>query len=213
MHLGSRAVAAEWISGSGNRSHAAQVVGARHFRVRVRTDAARVRLSRLGAEQLRRQVGRPWSSATPCLTEIWRRSRATICHPEGPRSATVHDRGTREYEPHISQGTVVYAGGLRKILRQAEKEATSFCGMAATTTLLFMSPIWKSCGRSAPARHELSYFPGEVNLRRADAIVINKVDTAEQRDIETVRQNIKLHNPRQWFLRWPAESPFPNRVW
>jgi predicted GTPase len=43
--------------------------------------------------------------------------------------------------------------------------------------------------------HELSYFPGEVNLRRADVIVINKVDTAEQRDVETVRQNIKLHNP------------------
>ncbi len=42
----------------------------------------------------------------------------------------------------------------------------------------------------------LSYFPGEVNLRRADVIVINKVDTAEQRDIETVRQNIKLHNPK-----------------
>ena len=44
--------------------------------------------------------------------------------------------------------------------------------------------------------HELGYFPGEVNLRRADVIVINKVDTAEQHDIETVRQNIKLHNPK-----------------
>ena len=60
-----------------------------------------------------------------------------------------------------------------------------------------MSPIWKSLSsiRTVPG-HELSYFPGEVNLRRADAIVINKVDTADQHDIETVRQNIKLHNPK-----------------
>jgi predicted GTPase len=43
--------------------------------------------------------------------------------------------------------------------------------------------------------HELAYFPGEVNLRRADMIVINKVDTAEPRDTETVRRNIKLNNP------------------
>jgi predicted GTPase len=43
--------------------------------------------------------------------------------------------------------------------------------------------------------HELSYYPGEVNLRRADVLVINKADTAQQHDIETVRQNIRLHNP------------------
>src|SRR5581483_2876394 len=43
--------------------------------------------------------------------------------------------------------------------------------------------------------HELAYFPGEVNLRRADMIVINKVDTAVQRDIETVRRNVRYSNP------------------
>ena len=43
--------------------------------------------------------------------------------------------------------------------------------------------------------HELSYFPGEVNLRRADVVVINKVDTAAQQDIETVRRNIHINNP------------------
>jgi predicted GTPase len=46
------------------------------------------------------------------------------------------------------------------------------------------------------AGHELAYYPGEVNLRRADVLVINKVDTAQQQDIETVRHNIRLHNPK-----------------
>jgi predicted GTPase len=45
------------------------------------------------------------------------------------------------------------------------------------------------------AGHELAYYPGEVNLRCADVIVINKVDTASLHDLETVRHNIRLHNP------------------
>jgi len=45
------------------------------------------------------------------------------------------------------------------------------------------------------AGHELAYYPGEVNLRRAHVVVINKVDTAEAADIETVRQNVRRHNP------------------
>jgi predicted GTPase len=57
--------------------------------------------------------------------------------------------------------------------------------------------------------HELSYFPGEVNLRRADVIVINKVDTAEQRDIETVRQNIKLHNPKATVFEMACRVSIP----
>ena len=60
-----------------------------------------------------------------------------------------------------------------------------------------MLPIWKSWSLDPHrAGHELSYFPGEVNLRRADVIVINKVDTAYQRDLETVRHNIKINNPK-----------------
>ena len=76
-----------------------------------------------------------------------------------------------------------------------------------------MPPIWKSWS-SIPHRagHELAYFPGEVNLRRADVIVINKVDTAYQRDLETVRHNIKLHNPKASFLRWRAAFPFRSRI-
>src|SRR5207244_7925604 len=44
--------------------------------------------------------------------------------------------------------------------------------------------------------HELGYFPGEVNLRRAQVVVINKVDTAAPRDVETVRKNVQLNNPK-----------------
>jgi len=112
------------------------------------------------------------------------------------QQCTIEER--EEYEPHISQGTVVYAGvDYEKILRQAEKEADVILWDGGNNdTSFYVSDLEIVVVDPHRPGHELSYFPGEVNLRRADAIVINKVDTAEQRDIETVRQNIKLHNPR-----------------
>jgi predicted GTPase len=84
-----------------------------------------------------------------------------------------------------------------KILRQAEKEADVILWDGGNNdTSFYVSDLEIVVVDPHRPGHELSYFPGEVNLRRADAIVINKVDTAEQRDIETVRQNIKLHNPK-----------------
>jgi predicted GTPase len=91
----------------------------------------------------------------------------------------------------------VYAGvDYEQILRRAEKEAdvilwdggnndTSF--YASDLEIVVLDP-------HRPG-HELAYFPGEVNLRRANVVVINKVDTAEQHNIEVVRENVKLNNP------------------
>jgi len=60
------------------------------------------------------------------------------------------------------------------------------------------------------AGHELAYFPGEVNLRRADVIIINKVDTAALYDIETVRRNIKLNNPRATVIEMACRVHVPS---
>jgi predicted GTPase len=111
------------------------------------------------------------------------------------QQCTIEER--EEYEPHIQQGTVVYAGvDYEKILRQAEHEADVILWDGGNNdTPFYRSDLEIVVVDPHRAGHELSYYPGEVNLRRADVLVINKVDTAQQRDIETVRTNIRLHNP------------------
>src|SRR6201988_4558579 len=111
------------------------------------------------------------------------------------QQCTIEER--EEYEPHITHGTVVYAGvDYENILRQAEKEADVILWDGGNNdTSFYASDLAIVVVDPHRPGHELSYFPGEVNLRRADAIVMNKVDTADRSDVETVRRNIKLHNP------------------
>jgi predicted GTPase len=108
---------------------------------------------------------------------------------------TIEER--EEYEPHIRQGTVVYAGvDYERILREAEKEADVILWDGGNNdTSFYRSDLEIVVVDPHRPGHELSYYPGEVNLRRADVLVINKVDTAQQHDIDTVRYNIRLSNP------------------
>jgi predicted GTPase len=112
------------------------------------------------------------------------------------QQCTIEER--EEYEPHLSWGTVVYAGvDYEKILREAEKEAGVILWDGGNNdTPFYASDLEIVIADPHRAGHELSYFPGEVNLRRADVVVINKVDTASPRDIETVRQNVRNTNPK-----------------
>jgi predicted GTPase len=108
---------------------------------------------------------------------------------------TIEER--EEYEPHIMNGTVVYAGvDYEKILRQAESEADILVWDGGNNDLPFYWPDLHIVVAD-PLRpgHELRYHPGEANLRMADVVVINKVDTAEPKDVETVRQNVRETNP------------------
>lgn len=102
-----------------------------------------------------------------------------------------------EYEPHIKAGTVVYAGvDYEKILREAEKEADIILWDGGNNDTSFYKPNLEIVVVDPHrAGHEISYYPGEVNFRRADVIVINKVDSAEKKDIEKIMQNIKMYNP------------------
>ncbi len=103
-----------------------------------------------------------------------------------------------EYEPHIVKGTVIYSGvDYEAILRQAEEEGDIILWDGGNND----TPFYKSDLEIVvvdPHRpgHELTYFPGSVNLLRADVIVINKVDTADPKNLEIVRNNVKKYNPK-----------------
>ncbi len=102
-----------------------------------------------------------------------------------------------EYEPHIARGTVVYAGvDYEAILRRAEAESDLIVWDGGNNdTPFFGSDLEIVVADPHRAGHELTYFPGEVNLRRAQVIVINKVNTAPPTAVRMVRQNIRQHNP------------------
>ena len=108
---------------------------------------------------------------------------------------TIEER--EEYEPHIDRGVVVYAGvDYEKILREAEKEADVILWDGGNNDLPFFRPdLHIVLTDPHRAGHELSYHPGEANLRMADVVVINKVDTADPADVATVRENVMATNP------------------
>jgi predicted GTPase len=106
-----------------------------------------------------------------------------------------------EYEPHIVRGNVIYAGAdYEAIVRAAENDPNGcdvivwdggnndFSFYEADLVITVVDP-------HRPG-HELRYYPGEVNLRMADVVVINKIDSADLAGIETVRANIAKVNPR-----------------
>jgi predicted GTPase len=103
-----------------------------------------------------------------------------------------------EYEPHIVNGVVIYAGvDYEAILREAEKEADVILWDGGNNDMPFYRPDF-SIVVVDPHRpgHELEYYPGFANLLMADAIVINKIDTADLEGIEMVRENIAAFNPK-----------------
>ncbi|HKZ28414.1 MAG TPA: cyclic 2,3-diphosphoglycerate synthase [Acidimicrobiia bacterium] len=105
-----------------------------------------------------------------------------------------------EYEPHIVRGNVIYAGvDYEAILRAAENDPAG-CDVivwdGGNNDFSFFKPdLQLTVADPHRPGHELRYYPGEVNVRVADVVVINKVDSADPRGVETVRQNIKALNP------------------
>ncbi|MGB9135461.1 MAG: cyclic 2,3-diphosphoglycerate synthase [Candidatus Bathyarchaeia archaeon] len=118
---------------------------------------------------------------------------------------TIEER--EEYEPHVANGILVFAGvDYERILREAEKEADVIVWDGGNNDIPFYQPDLHIVVVD-PHRpgHELTYYPGETNLRMADVVIINKVDTASPENIETVRKNIKTANPNA--LTMEASSP------
>ena len=124
---------------------------------------------------------------------------------------TIEER--EEYEPHLVHGTVVYAGvDYEGILRRAEKEADVILWDGGNNdTPFYVSDLEIVVADPHRPGHELSYYPGEVNLRRAQVVVINKVDTAAPDNVATVRRNIQQANPKAQIIetacRVSVENP------
>ncbi|MEM3640673.1 MAG: cyclic 2,3-diphosphoglycerate synthase [Candidatus Bathyarchaeia archaeon] len=120
-------------------------------------------------------------------------------------NCTVEER--EEYEPHIDNGVVVYAGvDYEKILREAEKEADVIVWDGGNNDLPFYRPdMHIVVADPHRAGHEVSYHPGEANLRMANVVILNKVDTADPKNVDKVKENIKMVNPGAIILK--AASP------
>lgn len=112
-----------------------------------------------------------------------------------------------EYEPHIRRGSIVYAGvDYEAILRNCEKEADVVLWDGGNNDLPFYRPdVHITVADPLRPGDELRYYPGESNLRMADVIVINKLDTASREQVTTVRSSIAAVNPKAMVIE--AASP------
>ncbi|MBN8706893.1 MAG: GTPase [Bacteroidetes bacterium] len=107
---------------------------------------------------------------------------------------TIEER--EEYEPHITSGTIIYSGvDYEAIVREAEKEADIILWDGGNNDLPFYKPDLHIVVTD-PHRtgNELAYYPGETNLRLADVVIINKIDSADYKNIEQLRLNIRSVN-------------------
>jgi predicted GTPase len=118
---------------------------------------------------------------------------------------TIEER--EEYEPHIDNGIIVYAGvDYAEILREAEKEADVIVWDGGNNDMPFYRPDLNIVVADPHrAGHELLYYPGETNIRMANVIIVNKVDTADPAKVKQVKENIKMLNPNATVL--DAASP------
>ncbi len=118
---------------------------------------------------------------------------------------TIEER--EEYEPHISGGFVVYAGvDYGAILKEAESEAEVIIWDGGNNDLPFYrSDLQITLADPHRPGHETSFHPGEANLRMADVVILNKVDTARPEDVDRVEGTVRRVNPGATVIR--AASP------
>ncbi len=127
---------------------------------------------------------------------------------------TIEER--EEYEPHIRNGVIVYAGvDYGAILEEAEKEADVIVWDGGNNDAPFYKPdLWITVTDPHRAGHELEYFPGKVNFERADLILINKVDSADAEGIAALEATARNLNPSATIVRAssPLDVPDPDRI-
>jgi predicted GTPase len=130
------------------------------------------------------------------------------------QECTIEER--EEYEPHIAVGNVVFAGvDYERILRAAEAEADVILWDGGNNDMPFYKPnLFITVVDPHRAGHECRYYPGETNLRMADVIVVNKVNTAKPDHIELVLKNVAEANPDAVVImaNSPVTVPDPEAV-
>ena len=209
MHIGSRALAA----GADYR-----LLGPRSTMLRATVPVVAVCAVRTGSGK---------SQTTRAVSRILRRARkkiAVVRHPmpygDLVRQAvqrfetyedlvradcTIEER--EEYEPHLAQGSIVYAGiDYKRILESAQAEAEIVIWDGGNNDLPFFAPdVHVVVADPLRLGHETTYHPGEANLRMADIVVINKVDSAQPEDVATLRKTVETLNDRASVVE--ARSP------
>ncbi len=142
----------------------------------------------------------PYGDLTKQRVQRYETTKDLIKH-----NCTVEER--EEYESHLARGIVVYAGiDYEAILREAEKEADVILWDGGNNDFAFFKPdIYITILDPHRPGHETSYYPGEVNLRAANVLIVNKVDSAEQKNIDAVVAVAKEINPDATLIL--AESP------
>jgi len=135
--------------------------------------------------------------------QIWQ--RFTSVADMDKAKCTIEER--EEYEPHIMNNSIVYAGvDYEVILRRAEAEADLVLWDGGNNdTSFYKADLYITVVDPWRAGHEVAYYPGEHNLLLADVIVINKMDTAPAEGIELVKKNIRENNPKAIVIE--ANSP------
>lgn len=214
MHIASRAIAADvdfWLLGTKHTqiTSTLPVVSV----CAVRTGCGKSPTSRMVAAELRNLGCRPVVIRHPMpYGDLASQAvqRFAAFEDLDRFNCTIEER--EEYEPHLAHGTVVYAGvDYERILRQAEKEADVILWDGGNNdTPFYASDLEIVVADPHRAGHELAYFPGEVNLRRAGVIIINKVDTAKAEEIELVRRNISQSNPSAEVLNMACRVAVPD---
>ncbi len=120
-------------------------------------------------------------------------------------NCTIEER--EEYEPHLDRGNILYAGvDYQEILTRAEKDVDIIVWDGGNNDLPFYKPdLHIVVTDPHRAGHEMTYYPGEANLRMADVVVMNKIDTADLDKINLLRENIHLLAPEAILIE--AASP------
>jgi len=215
MHLASRAVAAGadfWLLGAARTQLAAKlpVVSV----CAVRTGCGKSPVSREVIRVLKKQGWRPVVVRHPMpygdLAEQHAQRFASAADLVR-HQCTIEER--EEYEPHIAEGTTVYAGvDYEEILRQAENEGDLILWDGGNNDTPFYRPdLAITVLDPHRAGHELTYYPGEVNFRSSQVLVINKVDTAQPSDVMRVRENIRRTRPDAIVIETACRVSVPNR--
>ncbi len=174
----------------------------------VRTGAGKSQTTRRAVEVIRDAGLRPVVVRHPMpygdLVEE-RVQRFESTHDLDRASVTIEER--EEYEHHIASGTVVFAGvDYGDILKQAQDECDVLLWDGGNNDLPFFRPdLHIVVADPLRAGHETRYHPGEGNIRRADVVVINKVDAATPEQVEAVAAVVAELNPGAMVIR--AESP------
>lgn len=123
---------------------------------------------------------------------------------------TIEER--EEYEPHIRNGVIVYAGvDYGAILAEAEKEADVIVWDGGNNDTPFYKPdLWIAVTDPHRVGHEFEYFPSSYNFEGADLILINKIDSAEEANIQAAVDNAKQANPNATIVKAASPLDVPN---